>query len=303
MSPGGVLARRAAEAATEAVRSGLRSAWIVTRGGSSAGLLAAGDLLVVAPHPDDETFGCAVAVRRVLAAGHRVRVVILTDGAASHAPGTVDRAELVATRRREAGRATAALGLGAGDVIHLDLPDGGLADAGERLVAALTEELRRHPPATVLVTSGIDGHPDHEAANRALRPALERAGVAARAFEYPIWLWDRWPWLAGERGARDRVRGLGGAARAMGAVRPLVLRTGRDLPAKRAAIACYGSQVAPGADAGVNAGLGARFVRRFTGRFEVLVPFGAWSASAGAPAPAGPRVGPDVTTQSGNPLT
>ena len=208
-----VAPRRLAEGAVEGVRTGMRVGWILLRGRSSSGVLTAGDLLVVAPHPDDETFGCAVAVRRVLAAGHRVRVIVLTDGAASHAPGTVDRDALVATRRREAQRATAALGVGGHDLVFCDLPDGGLAGQPAGLVEVLADELRRSRPATVLVTSGVDGHPDHEAASRAVRPALERAGVAARAFEYPIWLWDRWPWLAGERGRRVTACAAFGARR------------------------------------------------------------------------------------------
>ena len=37
--------------------------------------------LVLAPHPDDEVYGCGGAVALHVQAGHRVHVVILTDGA------------------------------------------------------------------------------------------------------------------------------------------------------------------------------------------------------------------------------
>ena len=37
--------------------------------------------LVLAPHPDDEVFGCAGAIMRHVAAGEQVKVHILTDGA------------------------------------------------------------------------------------------------------------------------------------------------------------------------------------------------------------------------------
>lgn len=38
------------------------------------------DLMVVAPHPDDEVIGCAVVIQQALAAGRRVRVAFMTSG-------------------------------------------------------------------------------------------------------------------------------------------------------------------------------------------------------------------------------
>ena len=37
-------------------------------------------ILVLAPHPDDEVFGCAGAIMRHVAAGDSVRVAVVTDG-------------------------------------------------------------------------------------------------------------------------------------------------------------------------------------------------------------------------------
>ena len=43
-------------------------------------ILGTGPVLVLAPHPDDEVFGCAGAIMRHIAAGDPVTVLILTDG-------------------------------------------------------------------------------------------------------------------------------------------------------------------------------------------------------------------------------
>ena len=37
-------------------------------------------LLVIAPHPDDETLGCGLLLQQVLAAGGEVRIILMTDG-------------------------------------------------------------------------------------------------------------------------------------------------------------------------------------------------------------------------------
>ena len=43
-----------------------------------------GTVLIVAPHPDDETFGCGAALAAAAAAGRRIAIVLLTDGEGSH---------------------------------------------------------------------------------------------------------------------------------------------------------------------------------------------------------------------------
>ena len=93
-------------------------------------------LLVVSPHPDDETLCCAGLMQRVLAAGGRVSVVWLTSGDGS-ALGTLmikhrlfaDAAaarELGMQRMREARAAASHLGVPAARQLFLGYPDGGL---------------------------------------------------------------------------------------------------------------------------------------------------------------------------------
>jgi LmbE family N-acetylglucosaminyl deacetylase len=37
-------------------------------------------LMVIAPHPDDESLACSIVVQRAVRAGARVRVIYATDG-------------------------------------------------------------------------------------------------------------------------------------------------------------------------------------------------------------------------------
>ncbi len=94
-------------------------------------------LLVIAPHPDDETLGAGGLVQRVLARGGSARVVILTAG--DGYPDAVARetgnreprpADFVAYGRRRMGEARAAVRELGGGRVHLQFlgfPDGGLA--------------------------------------------------------------------------------------------------------------------------------------------------------------------------------
>src|SRR5262249_16189059 len=94
-------------------------------------------LLVVAPHPDDETLGAGGLMERVHATGGRVNVVYLTDGdgypegvkSEDHveSPTASDYRGYGRQRRREARDALLTLGLARASYSFLGFRDGGLA--------------------------------------------------------------------------------------------------------------------------------------------------------------------------------
>lgn len=121
-----------------------------------------GVALAIGAHPDDIEFGCGATLAKWAAAGCRVHHLVLTDGSkGSWDPGR-DRTELVATRREEQRRASAALG-GEGRVTFLGYVDGEL-DSGMGARERVAHEIRRVRPDVVL---GHDPwkryrlHPDH----------------------------------------------------------------------------------------------------------------------------------------------
>ena len=93
-------------------------------------------LLVVSPHPDDETLCCAGVIRRVVAAGGRVSIVWLTSGDGSELDLLlIERAlrvhpekmrDLARRRMGEARAAAAILGVASQHQYFLGYPDGGL---------------------------------------------------------------------------------------------------------------------------------------------------------------------------------
>ncbi|NOU73106.1 hypothetical protein GC098_17055 [Paenibacillus sp. LMG 31458] len=96
------------------------------------------DILVFAPHPDDEILGTAGIIMQAIAAGKRVHVVFFTNGdgypkAASYLLhkrpeelGPADYLELSRVRQLEAYNAAALIGLSPMDLTFLGYPDAGL---------------------------------------------------------------------------------------------------------------------------------------------------------------------------------
>nr|WP_158018574.1 PIG-L deacetylase family protein [Mycobacterium basiliense] len=190
-------------------------------------------LVVVAPHPDDETLGLGATIAQLSASGIDVQLVSASDGGAARpgAPAPA-RIRLEAVRRRELRRAAAILGVSS--IISLSLPDGQLAEHEHRLTDRLTRLLENVGPGTwCAATWRGDGHPDHEAVGRAADRACRRTGVVL--LEYPVWMWH-WaipaepvvPWSDGFSIALSRWA----------------------IARKREAARCFGSQFEPAEGAG-----------------------------------------------------
>ncbi|BBX07374.1 PIG-L deacetylase family protein [Mycolicibacterium aichiense] len=167
-------------------------------------------LVVVAPHPDDETLGFGATACAVAARGVDVHTVIATDGGAAW-PGlsAFEQARLEESRRGESQTAAAVLGLPV--PVFLGLPDGRLTENESRLAEILTEILAGRPEGTwCAATWRGDGHPDHEVVGRAAAVATSRTGAVL--LEYPIWMWhwarpgdDAVPWQSAVQMVADPV--------------------------------------------------------------------------------------------------
>ncbi len=140
--------------------------------------------LIVAPHPDDETIGCAGLILRLRRRGARVDIVIVTDGGASHrGSAAFPRARLVATRAREARRAAMLLGVSAARLHLLAHPDGGLDTLPRSARTRLARQLARFRADLVAMPLPDDAHPDH----RDTAAACHRRHGWARRVGYGVW--------------------------------------------------------------------------------------------------------------------
>lgn len=149
-------------------------------------LTAHSRLLVVAPHPDDETLATGQLVQQVLAAGGSVHLLLLTDGDDNPWPQrwlerrlritVADRRRWAERRRAELLRAMACLGSPADALTALGWADQGLTRRVQRQcapsIARLREVLAAFAPTLVAMPALHDSHPDHAAAHVLMRLAL-----------------------------------------------------------------------------------------------------------------------------------
>ena len=192
-------------------------------------LTGGGPIVILAPHPDDESIGCGGLIAAARALGQRVEVIVLTDGSGSH-PGspTFPPERLAAVRRGEAAAAVAALGLPAACLSFLGLKDTAAPMTGpgfEAAVDTIATVVDRAAATALFVTWNHDPHCDHEAA-AAMAAAVGQRRRDLRVWHYPIWGLHRPP---GE--PIDAVP------------RGYRLDVASELPQKRRAIAAHASQL------------------------------------------------------------
>ncbi len=141
-------------------------------------------ILVVAPHPDDESIGCGGTIRLHFERGDRVAVVFLTSGelGLKHLP----REEAWRVRECEAERASEILGIQA--LSFLRGPDWYLSERVEEAGAALVPVLQRESPEMIYLPHPGEWHPDHNACLPIVLAGLARVSIAApRLLTYEIW--------------------------------------------------------------------------------------------------------------------
>lgn len=144
-----------------------------------------GKVLVLAPHPDDEIFGCGGAIMCHVAQDDPVTVVLATDGAAAAAPGTPpEKLPAYVEKRRHESRQAAQI-LGYGDPVAWDYADRSLT-YDENFARHLAEYIE-HEKFDIVYAPGLhEVHPDHYALAVAALSAIKTAACVCRLCLYEI---------------------------------------------------------------------------------------------------------------------
>ena len=141
-------------------------------------------VLILAPHPDDETLGCGGVIALHAAQGDSVTVIIATDGGSGDPEGRYGDADFLELRQAESRNAAEILGVTS--LQFWGYPDGKLAEASD-LVDRISEAIRTIQPALVYYPSIKDVHPDHWALAVAVNRAREQYRGEVAAYAYEIW--------------------------------------------------------------------------------------------------------------------
>ncbi len=146
-----------------------------------------GRVLVVAPHPDDETIGPGGTLALHADAGDSIHCVFLTAGLSGDPTGKEDPAEYGATRQAEARHAAAVIGIG--ELEFWGYPDNHVISEADvaGLVPRVVKLLERIRPDVVYGPHLADQHSDHYTAAVLIKRALAAVENPPPAFGYEVW--------------------------------------------------------------------------------------------------------------------
>jgi N-acetylglucosamine malate deacetylase 1 len=120
------------------------------------------NVLVLAPHPDDDVFGCGGTIIKHIRLGHKVSIAYLCQGDKGVAHlGTLAASKI---RKQEAINAASILGLSHEHLFFMDNFDHELNDS-PKVIDSVNTIIRQCTPNIIYLPSFIDQHVDHIAAN------------------------------------------------------------------------------------------------------------------------------------------
>jgi len=138
-------------------------------------------VLVIAPHPDDETLCCAGTIMNFVEKGDKVKIVIVTDGRY----GSLDEKlrgteELVKIRKEEAIRVFKLLGVE--DYEFLNFEDLKVAQKSKEVEEKLAEILKNYNPDIVFAPAPFESHLDHSEVGKIVKRLFPNA------YFYVVWV-------------------------------------------------------------------------------------------------------------------
>jgi len=147
-------------------------------------VLPTGNVLILAPHPDDEVFGCAGAIIQHVAQGNPVTVIIVTDGrAATTHINTDSLLKYIEIRKQESRKAAQVLGYNNPE--FWDIADRTL-ECNDELTKRLVHVIEEKQITQVYAPSVMEVHPDHYALAMLAVAAVRRCGEIVSLAMYEI---------------------------------------------------------------------------------------------------------------------
>lgn len=148
-------------------------------------------VLIFAPHPDDETFGCGGTIAKKISEGYEIFIIVMTDGRYAYlkvlgVESDPTPEELREIRMQEVKRALKILGVPENNIIFLDFIDGTLNVNEENVENRIVEILKELKPHEIYLPSKRDGHPDHRAASKIIKHAIKKVKLSTICYEYSI---------------------------------------------------------------------------------------------------------------------
>ncbi len=152
-------------------------------------------VMILAPHPDDESLSCGGTIAMLAEGDKKVVVVFITDGSMSHPNSKKYPAQkLAATRKAEAIAALNELNVFENNIFFFDKKDRSLPCRNEpgfeQNAEALKQLIDMCKPDLIFVPYQKDPHPDHRATWQMLMHIRTNTQKVFSILEYLIWLYN-----------------------------------------------------------------------------------------------------------------
>jgi len=153
--------------------------------------IACSPVLIVAPHPDDETLGCGGAIALLRSLNCHVQVLVISDGTLSHPRSQKYPADrLRCLREAETLSALKLLGVEVNHVTFWRMQDGSISTQYQSAVASCRAYITEVAPQIIFLPWRYDPHADHRGTWKLIYAVLDGLRLSPRLIEYPIWDWD-----------------------------------------------------------------------------------------------------------------
>lgn len=151
-------------------------------------------VIIFAPHPDDEMFGCCGLMQRMLSEGKQVELIVMTGGGKSHSGCcSIDEETLIRHRRELTIKAAAIYGLSKEHIHFLDFPDGGISQEHHevtKLCTLLDSLIKDDTEAAVFYPHHKgEGWSDHIRTAEIAADLCKALYPNVTQYEYCVWFW------------------------------------------------------------------------------------------------------------------
>jgi len=140
----------------------------------------AGDrVMIVSPHPDDETIAAGGFIAMAVKNNTDVKVVLVTDG---------NKRGLKETRYKEFKKSTGVLGVDEKNLVFLNFADGSLKKTDQNLLYnKIAEQINSFDPDFIVFPNPKDDHPDHATTGKTVEKILsDRNDKNVHSLEYLV---------------------------------------------------------------------------------------------------------------------
>jgi len=149
------------------------------------------NLLVIAPHPDDESFACGALIAKYKEKGHSVNIIIVTDGRASSPKEAISQKNLITIRHNETLNAIKKLGCKDKDIIFLNYEDSRTSNYKNKIEQNLIHYIKKLNPSLIASPFLLDKHNDHATIASIVEKLQSDKSIISDVIYYPLWFWPK----------------------------------------------------------------------------------------------------------------